>query len=72
MKCFLVGHYLEKNKGFRWEFIGIFTNKEKADFNCIDEYYFYAPIILDKAYHGYTKVFPNIVYPRAKKDSHGK
>jgi len=67
MDYFLVGHYLKKSKGFKWAFIGIFTNKEKADFNCIDEHYFYAPVILDKAYHGNIKIFPNIVYPRVKK-----
>jgi len=66
MNYFLVGCCFENDKGFGWGFIGIFTDKEKADFNCIDENYFYAPVILDKAFHNPTEIFPNIVYPRIK------
>lgn len=61
-QLYLVGHHTADGE-FGWEFIGIFSSDTAAAKECFDEYYFYAPVELDKAIHGETRQFPNICYP---------
>ena len=58
---FLVGHHID-DKEFGWEFIGIFRTKEAAIKECLDEYYFYAPVKIGIAKHGPAEILTNICY----------
>jgi len=46
-----------------WDFVGIFSDKLKAQDACKNQNYFIAPIELDSVGPEVSIVFPNIEYP---------
>jgi Zn finger protein HypA/HybF involved in hydrogenase expression len=52
----------------RWEFIGVFTTKEKATAACKDEFYFIAPMAMNRpAPHESNVPWPGCYYPLLEK-----
>ena len=61
---YLVGHHVADGP---WRVCGVFTTKELAEAECLDEFHFVGPLKLNHAIHGDGTPWVDAYYPRADK-----
>lgn len=65
-KLWLVGQAYTDYHPQAWEFVGVFSTKEKAIEVCKTDRYFIAPIELDAAAPDETTILPNCFFPKGE------
>ena len=63
MRLYVVGKVTPGNH-VRWEFIGVFEDRERAEGLCANEYYFVGPVDLNALYEGETLEWIGAYYPK--------
>lgn len=62
---YLVGHIVA---GKNWRVCGVFTTKEAAEAECLDEFHFVGPVKLNQPIHSDGIPWADAYFPRADKE----
>lgn len=49
-----------------WSLVGVFTSEARAVAECLDESYFYGPVVVDAGMHGPPSPFPSARRPKVE------